>query len=343
MPSVALWSFLFSEGCALFLWKIRHFPLHWQTSCNLRSRIFRGTVALVVLSALGSGAVPFLSADTQPADAQAVTKPEDKPAADQSADGLEYLRRAHATVSAHKSIKANLIEQVAIDGRRFKMEGSYLGAGVKLRLELKVQLAHDSAGTLLEVCDGDVLWSRIELPESKRTTRRDVRQILKAISGAQAVPDSVLLAELGLGGIPALLASLERTMDFSGPREESIADRPFTVLNGTWKPDFQKRWPRDKQGRLPVYIPDQVRIFFDRETQFPARLLYLKQSASGKGLTPLVSLEFRDLVLNGPVNEQLFLFVPPDGSAPQDITRQYLDQIQQANAPAATPAPPQKP
>lgn len=337
MPSVALWSFLFSEGWALFLWKIRHFPSFWQSPCILRNRTALGGLALGGLLALTGGSVPFLAAQQSPPAAQPAEKKEDASGTTASAEALEYVRKAHEALVQHTSIQASLVEQVAIGDRRFQIQGSYAGAGLKLRLEFKVQIEGGASGALLEVCDGDVLWSRMDLPDSRRVTRRDVRQILKAVTNSKSVPDGVLLAELGLGGLPALLSSLERTMSFTKIHEEAAGDRPLMVVHGVWRPEFSARWPRDAQGQLPLYIPDEVRIFFDRETQFPARLLYLKREAGGKGLVPLVSLEFRDVVLGGPVKEQQFLFVPPDDVAPQDITRQYLDQIQQANAPAAKP------
>ncbi len=296
-------------------------------------------MALGGLVILGGGAVPFLTAAQTPPPAQPADSKDDKADAAASDAGLAYLRKAHEALVQHTSIQANLVEQVAIGDRRFQIEGTYVGAGLKLRLEFKVQIAGGASGALLEVCDGDVLWSRMDLPDSRRVTRRDVRQILKAVTTSKSVPDGVLLAELGLGGLPALLSSLERTMSFTLQREETIADRPLVVLRGVWRPEFSGRWPRDGKGQLPTYIPDEIRVYFDRETQFPARLLYLKREADGKGLEPLVSLEFRDVVLDGPVKEQQFLFVPPDDVAPQDITRQYLDQIRQANAPAATTPP----
>lgn len=339
MPTVALWSFLFSEGWALHLWKIRHLPSFWQSPRNRPNRIAVGLLALGGLVILGGGGVPFLTAAQTPPAAQPADNKDDKTDAAAAEAGLAYLRKAHEALVQHTSIQANLVEQVAIGNRRFQIEGSYVGAGLKLRLEFKVQIAGGASGALLEVCDGDVLWSRMDLPDSRRVTRRDVRQILKAVTTSKSVPDGVLLAELGLGGLPALLSSLERTMTFTRLQEETIADRPLVVLHGAWKPEFAGRWPRDAAGQLPSYIPDEVRVFFDRETLFPARLLYLKREADGKGLDPLVSLEFRDVVLGGAVQEQLFLFVPPDDVAPQDITRQYLDQIQQANAPASTPPP----
>jgi len=339
MPTVALWSFLFSEGWALHLWKIRHFPSIWQSRRIPHNRLIIGLLALGSLAALGGGTVPFLTAAQTPPEsnpAEGKIAPPDPAAA---AAGLDYLRKAHEALVQHTSIQANLVEQVAIGDRRFQIEGNYVGAGLKLRLEFKVQIAGGASGGLLEVCDGDVLWSRLDLPDSRRVTRRDVRQILKAVTTSKSVPDSVLLAELGLGGLPALLSSLERTMTFTQLREETVNDRPLVVLRGVWRPEFSARWPRDGKGQLPTYVPDEVRVYFDRETQFPARLLYLKQAADGKGLGPLVSLEFRDVVLGGPVKEQQFLFVPPDDVAPQDITRQYLDQIQQANTPAAAKPP----
>ncbi len=290
----------------------------------------------------------------------AASKPEPKA----SPAALETLTLARNKLIG-KRIRAQILETVAIGPSKFKVTGSYLqGTDLKLRLDFKVQVG-DSIGSLLEVCDGQVLWTRQSLSslsreaekakqkksskkkttkkakktDDVRITRRDVREILNAAASRGSVPKNMLVAELGLGGLPGLLASLERTMRFESLSKETVDKQQFTVIEGTWNKTYSDRWrdatKKDDSNRLPEYIPDRVRIYFDDQFLFPRRILYLKQHVTRDYFRPMVTLDFTKVEFDVAVNDEDFLFVPPDGVFPVDVTKQYTRQL----TPARTSSP----
>lgn len=319
------------------------------------------TVCAAIAGA-GAGFGPLASgAADDPAEAKkdapaATVKPEaakpdaEKPANDDKAGFTEskgaaearaVLKAAREKLLQYRSIKARIVENVAISERRFKAEGVYLqGSSLRLRLELTVK-AGSLTGTVLEVCDGQVLYTQYSVGDTPRITRRDVKQILEASKAALKTPENQLVAELGLGGLPSLLASVENTMSFSKAREETIDGQAFTVLEGTWGKEFMAQWKavNKKSERLPEHIPDAVRIYFDGKTLLPRRFVYLKQASDKSPPRPMVTLDFLDLVLNAPLSDDEFYFVPPDNVPQDDVTRSYLDRLRGDKAPAGEKEP----
>ena len=99
----------------------------------------------------------------------------------------DLLLSASDTLKSHASVRATMTEKVTIETNSFTAKGSYLqGQDLQLRMEFTVELRGQKA-SLLEVCDGQVLWSRHDLGDKDQTqiTRRDVRQILKATEQAE--------------------------------------------------------------------------------------------------------------------------------------------------------------
>ncbi len=246
----------------------------------------------------------------------------------------QVLKQARDNLIGYRSVSARILQTVTIGDRRFTAEGAYLqGSNLKLKLEYRVR-AGALQGKLLEVCDGQVLWTRYDVEDTTRITRRDVRQILKTAATSGGIPENMLIAELGLGGLPALLASLERRIDFTAARSESVdvQGKPFEVdvISGTWKPDYRKRWERgeDKDTELPEHVPDSIDIYFNPQTRFPYRILYRKKVPGRDIQKEMVSVEFHDIEVNVPVDDKSFFFVPPDGIIPDDVTNAYLMQMQ---------------
>lgn len=319
----------------MYLWKIRQNPHDGQISCDRRgphrfiySPLFSWAVLLLALSAgwvataQDSPTAQTSKSESGESDASGV--------AGNPNEATELLRTVRQQLANRRSIRAQLTQQIQLQDQKLALAGSYAGAGLKLRLELHVELAGGSRGALTEICDGDVLWTDMELADKRTVTRRDVKQILNAVASAKQTPESVLNAELGLGGIVALLASLERTMDFTSVRDDSWNGMPVRILQGRWKPDFEKKLPQGKDQSLLDHIPDSVRIYVDPTRNFPVRFVYLK-SKKMPGMKPslraLMSLEFRDVELDAEIPDQQFNFIPPDNVLPEDITRQYIERI----------------
>jgi hypothetical protein len=295
--------------------------------------------------------------------APGTTKQEPAPDPEIVAAAAKLLRDARDRLYARESVKANLVEHSTLGNRRFSAEGRYVsGRFPRLRLEYRVRVG-DSEGVLIEVCDGQVVRTSKEIrrasdsgttasatkPIEIQVTRKDVEKILRATETGDVPPEAILQAELGLGGVPTLLASLERTMLFYARREETYQDRPYLVIQGRWKEEYLqtlgKQLGQSAQMFTP-FMPEEVRIYFDRETLFPMRVLYLKQAtAEPKTFRAVMSLEFTGVELDQPVDPQEFRYVKPRDVDEIDETAIYLKSIEDlreaAKAPAAGAATPQ--
>ncbi len=267
--------------------------------------------------------------------------PSDAPTAE-SQEARTTLDQARQRLLAYQTIKAKLVETVAIGPRRFTVNGSYLqgrSSDLKLRLEFQVKIG-DTGGSVLEVCDGQVLWTRHHVGTDVRITRRDVRQILNAASES-GLAENFVTVELGFGGLPGLFASISKSMLFDRLKEETIDGRQFVVLEGGWQPEMLKLWKgNNPNAKLPEYVPSRVRLHLDSETLFPRRVLYLGRNAE-QLLKPMVSLDFTDVQTDVSIPADAFKFTPPDGVFPEDLTKQFLDQIKnrQVASPIGRPAP----
>ncbi len=244
------------------------------------------------------------------------------------------LKKAREKLLSYSSIRTQITEKVEIGPKPFVITGNYLqGKDLKLRLEFQVQsqtAEGKPVGTLLEICDGQVLWTEHTIKGNSRVTRRDVQAILNQAELNPQAQSNMLVAELGLGGLPGLLASIQKNMNFVSVSERTISGKTLTVLNGVWKDEFLAQWKGGDPAapvELPAYVPDAVRIYLDQESLFPRRIVYLKKTEDS--LQSIVTLNFSKVILNSPISETEFAYEPPDGVFPVDITKQYLQQLNQ--------------
>lgn len=319
----------------MHLWQIRHIPNRPQT-------LLKFTLFLAAFAAIFVSSLKFSTS----AIAQTPQAETDKtPAESKRAEASELLDRVRQELQKHQSVKADLMQNVSIAEQQFKISGQYLSlgnadSGTKLKLSYTVIPDQGAQGEMLEVCDGKELWTMLTLPGSQRVTHRNILQIQKAAAAAQQknVPDAALNVELGLGGLTALLASLERTMEFDAMKQEDGDGHRRIVIQGHWKKELAQRFTKDKDNILPPFVPDLVRLSVNAETLFPERLIYLKKQPEKKALKPLLSLEFQNVELNGSVDEDEFVFKIPKDVIPEDITKIYLDRL----AASSETAPPKK-
>ncbi len=287
------------------------------------------------------------------AQADKVEKSTEKPAA-ATGSPAAILLSASDKLKSYASVRANMTEKVSMQTNSFTAKGSYLqGQNLQLRMEFTVELRAQKA-SLLEVCDGQVLWTRHDLGEKDQTqiTRRDVRQILKASEQAEAAlktPEekanlgASIVADLGIGGLPALLAAFAKDYEFSKATDGKIDDRDVITLEGTWNAKYRAMWlgakAKDKTPPpLPVYIPDSVRLSLDKETEFPRRIEYLKNIPGQPVPVALMTVDFTKVVFNGKVSKDDFVFIPPERPQHVDVTQMYLQRLTPPKA--ATKAPP---
>lgn len=231
--------------------------------------------------------------------------------------------------SGVRSIKSRIIERVSIGSRRFRLEGNYVqGTDLRLRLDFKVQAeaaGQGLEGSFLEVCDGTILWTRHVIGGQTRVTRRNVRQILEASkNGSQP---NFLAVELGLGGLPALLASLERSMKFDSQTQEEVNGKKFTVIAGVWNDALKQTFKSAIGNRPSSHVPDSVRIYFEPVILFPRRIDFLKKQKGSDEPEVVAELDFLDIVINAPIDDHQFDFEPPSGIHTIDVTNEYLKQL----------------
>lgn len=325
----------------MYLWQIRHNPNHPQTLHSLLLAAF--LLVASVATYCGFGNYVVAGADNQPAEA------------DKKPTGAEeLLDRVRQELLKHRTIKADLLQTVTMGDQHFKIEGQYLSAAAvsvgdhlisKLKLNYRIVPNQGVQGEILEVCDGKDLWTEVKLPDSKqsvadsrRVTRRNVQQILSAVVAAskqQSIPDAACQVELGLGGMTALLASLERSMTFDAMKEEQLDGHARTIIQGHWKKEVIARLPKEKDDTLPAFIPDLVRIYINNDTLFPEKIYYLKKQPQKKVFKSLVSIEFQNVEFDAAVDDAAFVYsLPADVAPPEDMTKQYIQRLTAAPADA---------
>jgi outer membrane lipoprotein-sorting protein len=320
----------------LYLWQIRHIPNDRQILLRLAS-VF-ALLAIVAVSLFP--ATTFVAGQSTSDPSAQVASPEGATPAE------EFFGRVRQELQKHRSIKAEMAQVVSIGEQQFKIAGEYLSAGQKLKLQYTVEPNQGAQGEMLEICDGNELSTMLKIMDTVTVTQRNVQQILAAANASHPkAPETAINAELGMGGISTLLASLNRTMAFDAMRDEESGGQPLMVIQGRWKKEILAQFPKERDDVLPQFIPDFVQISIDRKTLFPAKIVYLKKVSqntylktqqSPKSIKPLLSLEFRNVEFNGPVDDEAFKFFVPPGVIPVDVTRQYLDRF--AAAPPAQPA-----
>lgn len=269
----------------------------------------------------------------------------EKPA-DRAADGAgeaiadvrgdEVLAKAIAELDRYATISARVRQQVDLFDQHLVGSGVYLqskGAfGFNLtRFELKMQL-QDEVSRMLEVCDGEFLWTTRDLKNgdpSPLFNKVDVKRVLAARPSAGqggAIP------RLALGGFSRFIQSLRQGFAFHEVTEDFLGDLPVYRLHGVWKPaQLVQFLPEQKaaieagQGgdlrKLEPHVPDEVFVYLGQEDLFPYRVEFRRNGE------PLVNCEVSELQINVPIDKTQFQFDPgPKKQEVPDTTTQFLMQ-----------------
>ncbi len=259
-------------------------------------------------------------------------KDPEKPAPPKIADPeAEKLFKRAAEKLPKRMYKAKIVQRLAFPDRTLEATGRIVrGPDYRIRLEFQIQ-AGKTTGELLQVCDGDLLWTQRRVNDVIRVTEQDVKEILRK-SQLTKTQESLVKAEMGLGGVTALLASLNQTMVFGKPQTEVIDGEEFLRVEGEWNAEFHeqvKRNPHLAKG-LSIHIPDEARVYFDRD-DFPRRIQYLKQDPKHKILRPVVTLDFLDVkwLTEAELNPAEFQYQKPDRVPSKPVTDLYLQQLKQ--------------
>ena len=304
----------------------------------------RTVQALQDTPAAAEKAVDEKSSDAAPGDKPATeSTPEDKAGADQ------LLSEARSQLLNRQSLQADMQQQIILGDRRLEAEGTYLsGSFPKLRLEYKIRVG-SMQGALTEICDGTILHTEKAIGKVGAKdpdvvyTRRDVQKILAATENSQNLPVASLGAEMGIGGLPAILASIDRCMIGQRVTDEEFEGQKCRVYYGNWDPVVFQKYKaglgenaEQVLANLVPFFPDSVRVFFTADTNLPVKIVYLKnelnESGEVVGERAMMLLAFRNVKLDQPLSPTVFQFVLPTGREELDTTKDFLKLIEQANA-----------
>jgi hypothetical protein len=309
------------------------------------------------------GIVPATHVEEQPAASAVGPPPPPPPAATLIADSIRRL-------SARRSITAKTRQGAKLFGRELVGSGSFAQGPTASRLvryDLQL-LMKNRAVTRLQVSDGQYLWIVDDVKGEQDIERIEVDRLVTAFQaekasaadGAGAVEAAAVAAprELALGGIARLMASLDKSFEFSAVVPSQLGNVAVYAVEGAWKPAILGRAMPDQfvkvsQGQgtydtsaLRGHIPNQVVVFLGVDDLFPYRIEYRRVQSGGReaasgsssstgsaGGTPagagpanyelLSYIDFFEVRFDVFFDPHLFTFSP--GTRPYiDITESYL-------------------
>ncbi|HWL11200.1 MAG TPA: hypothetical protein VNQ76_22520 [Planctomicrobium sp.] len=272
-------------------------------------------------------------------------------------NAVDLLDQAKTRLFERRSVQADVVQTVSLGEYRVRSSGKYVSAtGFRHRLQYQLSLG-DLTGEFLEVCDGQILHTRRQItpvnnkfdavaqPETEMT-RRDIQRIRREALGIKDgnptadLSDALRAAEAGLGGLPAILAMIERTMILEPVRTQTVGDRDYFVLQGRMRPDRQKELLTGLGSaggqQVAGFLPDLVRVYLEQETLFPEKFVYLKkvsgkkEEGAARPLVPLITIEYDNVILDQPLQESQFIYMAPPGLEERDETAMYIEMMRQA-------------
>ncbi len=293
-----------------------------------------------------------------PAPAKAAVADPNLPAAD------EILNQLRSKLEGLDSLRCELHQTSLISGMKLTARGKYLEAsGNRVNLEFMIfpmvaekaedakQLALDAEpaamdeaqnrGVLNQVSNGSVLSTLWKNGDMQRVSRRDITTILAAAEATKAYDVKNAAMDLGIGGLRGLVSRLQTTMEFAPVKTISVGDRKVYEVTGRWSERIRKEVFKVPDGSIVdprPHVPEYTRVYVDAETMLPRRIQFLKRSMdpTAKMVRPLITLDFRNLVINEPVNDEAFVFKTPEKAVEVDETENVIQMIQQSLKPTST-------
>ena len=295
------------------------------------------------------GSSPAPAAGNLPADHPAGPQPAAAaaPRAGGAVQPQAVLEAAVRSLEGRRSVSAKIHQQIQLFDKQLVGRGDYLelrGGPVPLiRLEMQVQIG-DQVSSLLQVCDGQTLWSYTKLSDKETLTRLDAVRATAALQQAAQRPDRNPAAVLpGLGGLSKMLRALDANFRFTTAERRQFRQAAVWRLQGGWQPaQLARLLPKQAaaiaQGkpadfrRLPQHLPDHVVLFLGREDLFPYRIEYRRIADKKDGPSGqdegrlLVSIDLDDVRLNFPIDRTRFFYNPGSGE-PADQTAAFLQSL----------------
>lgn len=256
-------------------------------------------------------------------------------------EGRALVSESVRQMAALKGIETRIRMHVRLFGHQLVGSGTYrqasAGPDKLVRLEMKLQLASGTS-SFQQIRDRRFLWTRSEFPDRTRLARVDLRRVQqRAETNPPSIPSPGGPTDwISLGGLPALLSSLEQQFDF----ETAVADVIGTANVPVWR--VEGRWLGTTQSGTAASdtvpsnttsastaepVPQLVRLVLGRGEPlplFPYRVEFLRDTPTGPA--PIVTLEFFEVRRTAKPDLTLFEYEPGDQPV-EDETDAFLDRL----------------
>lgn len=267
--------------------------------------------------------VPDLApASTAPPTQAPASAPVQPSAADSTQLASNVMFETIVKLRLRPRIAARVEQVVDMLNQKFELKGSYYkDTGNRVRLQLDFIGVGDDGSTMLQVCDGKILWEYQKVMGMKNYRKREIIPILKKLEepGLDEQFRSQVMTQLGFGGPEALLSGFVTAIGFDQFAEEVYEGVPSYILGGKWKDRSGLFGPNDRPlaptAPLPPYIPSNIRVFIDKVNFWPYRIEMI-------GVAPLLIEDSREI---DPVNKRpIGVRRPPPDVKPTNITLRYI-------------------
>src|SRR5262249_32762538 len=267
------------------------------------------------------------------------------------------VKRIVATLGQQNSVAARIRYQVDLFGQHSLGEGLYLQQGLgeqqQFRLDLKTNIDQKTM-RFVQVCDGKFLWQfedstdgAPKSPSERPTVNRlDVHRAQQAVMQVAAQRMTDPAAELSLGGLPKLLAGLQKSFRFTRAEAGQLDVLPVWIVSGPWRPGALATVSKDlahqaangeplNLKKLPAQLPEEVALYVGQDDLFPYRIEYRRRAdKKGRGADPaqdpmqtILVVEFYDARLNAPIDPQQFVYQPANVNV-LDTTSSFIMAIE---------------
>jgi hypothetical protein len=260
----------------------------------------------------------------------------------------QLVKAAADEVYRLPSVEAKTRQIVQLFGHRLSGAGMYRQlenpSGVKfVRLEMKMSVA-DKISTMLQVCDGERLWIRRDLPTVKSLGTVNLRLIEQAMQeqgrGAALPMTDTWMA---LGGLSKMLEGLHDNFEFKNAQQGTLNKAAVWTIQGRWKPERLAAMLNVKPAdipweSLPGHLPHRVTLTLARDPQFPLfpyRVEYFREvvandEAKTVKLNSIVLMELFEVRRRADLDPSLFRYEAGNQDI-VDLTDLYLEKLKVKN------------
>jgi len=215
------------------------------------------------------------------------TDPSKNAPAEPPTDAEKFIDASIQKVRALQSISADITQTAEILNQKFELKGQYLKApNQKIRMQLTLSGLDSATGSMLQVCDGEILWDVQQVLDSQSYRKRRIGDILKKVNDPRmdVTLREQILAQLGFAGPESLLVGLRKSIKFETMTDDTLNGKKVVIVQGEWKDRSSLvapgQPPLPMNAPLPAYVPSIVRAWIGKEDGWPYQLRLVGRAPS---------------------------------------------------------------